>query len=84
MIVMLEEAEAWSLMMLTSAIAIDNAGISEEGKEAIRRWRSDRNESSPELAQLTDDINVAMNSHIDAKFMRRVKKKGGWYETVKK
>lgn len=84
MIVMLEEAEAWSLMMLISAIAVDNAGISEEGKDAIRRWRSDRNEASQELAQLTDDLNVALNQHIDAKFMRRVKKKGGWYETVKK
>ncbi|MGK2964874.1 MAG: hypothetical protein ACSLFM_04635 [Tepidiformaceae bacterium] len=84
MIVMLEEPEAWSLMMLTTAIAIDNSGISEAGKDAIRRWRSDRNEASAELQKLTGDINVGLNKHIDAKFMRRVKKTGGWYETVKK
>lgn len=83
MIVMLEEPEAWSLMMLISAIATDNSGISEEGKDAVRRWRSDRNEASAELATLTDDLNLGLNKHIDAKFMRRVKKKGGWYETVK-
>lgn len=84
MIVMLEEAEAWSLMMLISAITVDNAGLSEAGKDAVRRWRSDRNESTEALARLTEDLNVALNQHIDAKFMRRVKKKGGWYETVKR
>lgn len=83
MIVLLEQPETWSLMMLASAITIDNAGISEEGKEAIRRWRSDRPEGSAELEKLTDDINKPLNVHLDAKFLRRVKSKG-WYETVKK
>jgi len=82
MFVLLEEPEAWSLMMVTSAVAIDNADLSEEAKELIRRWRSDRPESSPEIAKLTDDLNKAMNKHLDAKFQRRVKSRG-WYETVK-
>jgi hypothetical protein len=83
MIVMLEEPEAWSLMMLVSAIAVDNAELSPEAAEAIRKWRSDRPEGSPQLGKLTEDLNKALNSHIDAKFLRRVKSKG-WYETVKK
>jgi ArsR family metal-binding transcriptional regulator len=83
MIVLFEAAETWSLMMLASAIAIDNAEISEDGKEAIRRWRSDRNEASTELQQLTDAINKALNSHLDAKMLRRVKS-SGWYETKKR
>lgn len=83
MIVLLEEPEAWSLMMLVSAVAIDNADISEEGKEAIRRWRTDRRENSAELAELTDAINEAINAHLDAKFMRRVKNRGR-FETVKR
>lgn len=83
MIVLLEEPEAWSLMMLVSAVAIDNADISEEGKDAIRRWRSDRNETSAEMVKLTDDLNKAINAHLDAKFLRRVKNRGR-YETVKK
>jgi hypothetical protein len=83
MIVMLEEPEAWSLMMLVSAIAADNAELSNEAKEAIRKWRGERREGTPSLAKLTDDLNKALNSHIDAKFLRRVKSKG-WYETVKK
>ena len=83
MIVLLEEPEAWSLMMLVSAIAIDNADISSEGKDAIKRWRTDRNEGSPQLGELTEELNKALNAHLDAKFMRRIKNKG-WYETVKK
>jgi hypothetical protein len=76
MIVLLQEPEAWSLMMLVSAVAIDNADISDEAKDAIRRWRSDRNEKSDELKELTDTLNVAMNAHIDSKFIRRVKTRG--------
>jgi hypothetical protein len=76
MIVLLQEPEAWSLMMLVSAVAIDNADISDEAKEAIRRWRSDHNEKSEELKELVDTLNVAMNAHIDSKFIRRVKSRG--------
>lgn len=83
MIVMLEEPEAWSLMMLVSAVAIDNAELSNEGKEAIRRWRTEQREGSPELDKLADALNKALNAHLDQKFLRRVKSKG-WYETVKK
>lgn len=84
MIVLLEEAEAWSLMMLASAVAIDNAGLSDEAKEAIKRWRSDRDEKSDALRSLTDDLNRAMNARLDAKFLRRVKLHGGRAETVRK
>lgn len=83
MIVLLEPTEAWSLMMLVSAVASDNAEISHEGKEAIKRWRSDRPETSTEMQQLTDAMNEVLNKHIEEKFMRRVKS-GGWYATVKK
>ncbi|MCY4391252.1 MAG: hypothetical protein OXE43_04270 [Chloroflexi bacterium] len=83
MIVLLEEPESWSLMMLVSAVAIDNAEISVEGKEAIRRWRSDHQEGSPELDGLTEALNDRLNGAIDAKLMRRVKSKGR-YETVRR
>ena len=84
MILLLEEPEAWSLMMLMSAVAIDNAELTPEGKEAIRRWRSDCREGSPTLADLTDGMNAAINAHIDKKFFRRVKSRGGRAETVRK
>jgi hypothetical protein len=84
MIVLLEEPESWSLMMLMSAVAIDNADLSNEGKEAIRRWRSDCREGSDALDTLTDGINAALNQHIDKKFTRRVKSRGQRAATVRK
>lgn len=81
MIVMLEEPEAWSLMMLVSAVAVDNAEISNEAGKPSRSGGATA-ASSPELAKLTDDLNKALNAHLDAKLLRRVKSKGR-YETVK-
>ena len=83
MILFLEETEAWSIMMLVSAVAADNSEISAKAKDAIKRWRSDNGEGSPGLAALTDALNEAMNKHADQKFMRRVKS-GGRQETVRK
>ena len=83
MIVLFEEPETWSLMMLVSSVAIDNAEISEEGKEALRRWRGERVEASPQIEKLTEDVNKALNAQLDRKFMRRIKSRG-WYETVRK
>lgn len=84
MIILLEETEAWSLMMLMSAIAVDNAELSEEGKEAIRKWRGEMREGSKGMAQLTDEFNTAINAHIDAKLVRRVKTRGGRAETLRR
>lgn len=84
MIVLLEEPEAWSLMMLVSAVAVDNADLSPAGKEAIRKWRSERPETSPEMGKLTDAINGSLNAHLEASFMRRIKQTGGRAATVKK
>lgn len=84
MIVLLEEPESWSLMMLVSSQVIDNAGISEEAKEAIRKWRAACNEKSAEMAKITDGLNGSLNARIDAKFMRRIKSTGYRAETVRK
>ncbi len=83
MIVFLEEGEAWSMMMLISAIAMDNADISEEARHSIRLWQAEHKEGTKNLEALTDDVNKALNAHIDSTFMRRVKSKGR-YETVRK
>lgn len=83
MIVYLEEGEAWSMMMLMSAIAMDNADISDEARHALRLWQADHKEGTGALEELTEAMNNAMNAHIDAQFTRRVKRKGR-YETVRK
>lgn len=84
MIVLLEEPETWSLMMLASAVAIDNADLSPEGVEAVRRWRSENGENSTGLAELSDAVNRALNARLDAKFLRRIKTRGARAEMVRK
>lgn len=84
MIVLMEEPETWSLMMLASAVAIDNADISDEGKEAIRKWRSACKEGTDQLGELTDAVNKAINGRLDAKFLRRVKSRGARAETLRR
>jgi hypothetical protein len=84
MIVLMEHSEAWSLMMLASAIAMDNAEISAEGKEAIRLWRSEHREGSDALEELTEAINSALNGRLEAKTLRRVKSRGNRAETLRR
>ena len=40
--VILETDEAWSIMMLCVSQVLDQADLSDEAKNAIRRWRSER------------------------------------------
>ena len=68
---------------MSARVAIDNADISFEGKEAIRRWRSEHQEGTPLLAELTEALNDRLNAAIDEKFTRRVKSKGR-YESVRR
>ncbi|MGD9933996.1 MAG: hypothetical protein AB7T37_09780 [Dehalococcoidia bacterium] len=84
MIVLLEEPETWSLMMVATAVAIDNADLSPEGVEAIRRWRSDNPETSTGMAELTEAVNKVLNARLDAKFLRRIKTRGSRAESVRK
>ena len=46
MIVYLEEGEAWSMMMLMSAIAMDNADISDEARHELRLWQAEHKEGT--------------------------------------
>jgi hypothetical protein len=83
MIVFLEEGEAWSTMMVISAVAMDNADISDDARHKLRLWQAEHKEGTKALEGLTEAMNNALNAHIDAQFTRRVKSKGR-YETVRK
>lgn len=82
MILYLEESEAWSVMMLVSAVASDSAELSPKAKDAIKRWRSDNKEGTQQLTELTEALSEALNKQAEGKFKRRVK--GARHETVRK
>ena len=78
----LEPDEAWSIMTLVVAQVLDQAELSDEGKAAIRRWRSDRHEGTVEVADLTVALNEVLGTTLDEKTTRLIRRKG-WYVSTK-
>jgi hypothetical protein len=80
--VILEGDEAWSIMTLVVAQVLDQVELSDDGKGAIRRWRSDRNDGTAEMADLTVSMNEILGTVLDDKTTRLIRRKG-WYVSTK-
>jgi len=80
--VILETDEAWSIMMLCVSQVLDQADLSDEAKNAIRRWRSDRADGTGEMSELTVTMNEALGSVLDERTTRLIRRKG-WYVSSK-
>ena len=80
--VLLDQDEAWSVMMLVTSFVIDNSGLAQDGKQKLRRWRSDHAEGSLEMQALADGINKTLGAFVDEQTDRQVRKKGRY--TTKK
>ena len=80
--VILEPDEAWSIMSLVVSQVLDQVELSDEGKAAVRRWRSDRNDGTSEMADLTVSINESLGTVLDEQTTRLIRRKG-WYVSTK-
>ncbi len=74
--VILEPDEAATVMSAVSSKIIDQSGISQDGNQAIRRWRGERSPGSVPMGELTEAINGALASLVDTKMNRTVRRKG--------
>lgn len=72
----LDQDEAWSLMMLVTAHAIDTSGVSQAGKQKIRQWQRNHAEGSPAMKELAVEINQALDSYLEESTNRQVRRKG--------
>ena len=63
----LEPEEAWSIMTLVVSQVLDQVELSDDGKNAIRRWRSDRNEGTAEVSDLAVLLNETLGTVLDEK-----------------
>ena len=79
--VVLETDEAWSLMTVIAAYVIDHSGISQEGKQKLRRWRSDRAVGTVEMDGLAVAMNEALGTLIDEKTARMIRRRGRYTST---
>ena len=80
--VILESDEAWSVMTLVVSQVLDQVELSEEGKTALRRWRSDHNDGTTEMVDLTVFMNEALGNVLDEKMTRLLRRKG-WYVSTR-
>ena len=74
--VVLETDEAWSLMSLITSYIIDHGGMSQDEKQRLRRWRSDRGVGTVEIDDLAVAMNEALGTLIDEKTTRTVRRRG--------
>ena len=80
--IVIETDEAWSLMSVISSYVIDKSGVSQDGKQAIRKWRTDRAVGTLEMDALAVALNEAIGTHIDKKTARKVHTRGRYISTT--
>jgi hypothetical protein len=80
--IILEPDETHSLVALIVSQVLDQVDLSDEGKAALRRWRSDRAEGTAEIADLTVSLNEVLGTVLDDRTTRLIRRKG-WYVSTK-
>jgi len=80
--IILELDEAWSLMSVITSYVIDHSGLSQDGKQTVKRWRTDRASGTVEMDRLAIAINEALGTYLDEKTARMVRQKGR-YQSVR-
>jgi hypothetical protein len=79
--IVVETDEAWSLMSIITSHVIDHSGVSQDGKSAIRRWRTDRALGTVEMDDLAVAVNEALGTYLDEKTARMVRRRGRYVST---
>ena len=74
--IVMETDEANSLMSVITSYVIDHAGLSQDGKGRVRKWRTDRSAGSTEMDGLAVAMNEALGTYLDEKTDRQVRQKG--------
>ena len=80
--VILEKDEAWSLVSLITSYIIDNSGLSQDGKQRVRGWRTDH-DGTPALEGLASAINESLGAYGAEKTTRQIRKKGRFAKQAK-
>ncbi|HEU4758941.1 MAG TPA: hypothetical protein VFT91_03060 [Dehalococcoidia bacterium] len=79
--VIVETDEAWSLMSVITSYVIDRGGISPEGKQRVRKWRTDRAVGTVEMDDLALAMNGALGTLLDEKTTRIIRRRGRYMTT---
>ena len=80
--IILDTDEAWSIMSLVVSQVLDQAELSDEGKATLRKWRTEHNEGTAEMSDLTISLNESIGTVLDEATTRLVRRQG-WYVSTK-
>ena len=80
--VILETDEAWSIMTLVVSQVMDQVELSDEAKATLRRWRTDHNDGTAEMSDLTVTMNEVLGTVMDERTERLIRRQG-WYVSTK-
>ena len=74
--IILDQDEAWSLMTVATSFVIDHSGVSADGKQRLRAWRTARADGTPEMGELTAGVNAGLGAFLDEQANRQIRQKG--------
>lgn len=69
--IILNPNEVATVISIFTAHVLDGVDLSDEGKDVIREWRTDRAPGREGLESFADDFNEALMGHIEAATLRR-------------
>jgi hypothetical protein len=81
--IILDTDEAWSIMSLVVSQVLDQAELSDEGKAALRKWRTEHNDGTAEMSELTVTMNESIGTVMDEQTTRLIRRQG-WFVSTKK
>ncbi|HLF77297.1 MAG TPA: hypothetical protein VJB57_07355, partial [Dehalococcoidia bacterium] len=61
---------------------LDQVELSDEARAALRRWRTDHNDGTAEMSDLTVALNEVLGTVLDDRTNRLIRRKG-WYVSSK-
>ena len=82
--VILEADEAWSVMTLAVAQVLDGVDLSDQGRAAIRQWRTDRAQGAEAIHRLAEAMNEALGNVIDERTRKLIRRKGRFVSSLEK
>ena len=78
----LDADEAWSIMTLTVSQVMDGTELSDDGRAAVRKWRSDRADGTESMNVLAEEMNEALGNIIDERTRKLIRRKGRYISSA--
>ncbi len=78
----LEADEAWSIMTLVVSQVLDGVELSDKGRAAVRRWRSEHADGTEAMNLLAEELNEALGNALDDRTRKLIRRKGRYISSV--